>query len=371
MSTLQKALVGLALVVLGTSVYGAVGYGVSNTFTINNRDSVTIKATNNWDGTVTVEWDPQGKYNLIRKNIATSQETGSCVSGKSLSDSFELSELQTSYKYYLLNSDDTSIDDAIAETAPISPEIIIVLVRGYNAKPLGNAVDADYWTSNLFERLFGLVPSVSQWFEDRKITCWDASSYLNGTKSTVWNADRLEDYLDEQAASADRYQDAKLHLFGHSMGGLYSRQFAYINSDSVLKIFCAQTPHTGSPAATVYSLWPCNEATEDLKTDTLKMFNNTVVSNVPIYATYSTDYREVMRSRILDIGADYIRTFGWINHSIYSDGIVPVNSAKGTLYDNLLFEREKVRIADKYDSSLDHSSCYRHERVLNKIINSN
>lgn len=370
MKNLKKVL-SLVFILTGlcSHAYSASDFDVSRALIIDNKNAVKFTSIiNNWDGTVEVNWHPEGGYKLIRKNMETGEQTGWSAYGKSFTDSFELSQLQTGYKYYLLNTSDTSIDDAIAVSEEIIPEIIVVLVRGYDAKPVGDAINPNYWNSDSSEQNKGLVPSVKGWFESKKITCWDSSSDLNGTKGIQWNANKLADYLSDKLASDERYNDAKFFLFGHSMGGLHSRQFANNNPDRVLKIFCAQTPHTGSPAAFLYAFWPKNEATKDLTTERLKVFNDAVVLDIPIYSTYSTDYVEAMDSVSLKTGAGMLLAGGWLNHSIYSDGIVPVNSAKGTLYEKIIFEKEKVKIAVKFDSSLDHSSCYRHERVLNKVI---
>ncbi|ARN56578.1 choice-of-anchor X domain-containing protein [Sedimentisphaera salicampi] len=375
-----------------------VGYGDSNIFTINNRNAITVSATNNWDGTVTVESLSCVNSELFRKDI----RAGTKVSlgefdGGTYEDKLELSQLNKPYKYVL--QEDVFNGDTIAASKEVTPEIIMVLVRGYAGNPVSDGIDESYWESEEDEQEKGLVASVKEWFdeEDKRITCWDASKVLHGKKTIDWNYKKLKDFIEQKISDSGLSEDVKIHLFGHSMGGLISRKYACKNESQVLKIFCAQTPHTGSPLGDIASIaevssaatysnfgifWDINEASLCLTTSYLNGFNDEYKSETPIYSTYSSNYKSVQNSFFLKCGHSLIETLketskaslysGFYPYSSDSDGCVPENSAKGNIfsYSYITFnlKKKEVDISDFFNSGLDHKSCHKHPKVLNQVI---
>ncbi len=364
----------LAVTFFASQAVAETGTALSNTFIINNRDAIKLNVTNNWDGTVTVSWEPEGNYVLSRLNLGNSELDSHTVHGSKFIDHFSLSELSChySYSYILANAEEVPVSE---QSEAITPEVIIVLVRGYDAFGIG--IDDYYWHSDVFQQEMGLVFSVQSWFETRGITCWDASLILNGTKSIEWNAGRLNQFIKTKFQSDDKYNNAKVNLFGHSMGGLISRQYAYDHQDRVLKIFCAQTPHTGSPLSE-FNPKKDNEATQCLATDYLESFNQRIKCDLPIYATYSKKNQNVLHTLSLTASGALLYAKSGMSHYSENDGAVPYNSAKGVIlgwyYDRKNDKLEKkheyqaVDICSFYNSGLDHYSCFRHPNVLNKII---
>lgn len=341
---------------------------------VDNRNTISIEAINNWDGSVDVTWDDQGEVGIIRQEVDDDgtplSETGWSRSGDSFKDVYQLSELQKKYIYILRDLDGTELART-SET--VYPAIIVVLVRGYDPLPtVISEVNPDYWTLHKEKKedideyniliSSGLVDSVEEWFtnSERNITCWDASSDLNGTIGVVANYEYLKDFIELKFVG--NYKNAKINLFGHSMGGLISRLYAEENEDKVLNVFCAQTPHAGSPLATIRGLFPdYHPATESTKPKSCKKFNDEVENkNTPIYSTYSENIRDFYNKSHLAI------TYGIIYDMLWgkSDGVVPVRSAKG----NNFWGNEAIAITDVNNSNLDHSSCHKHINTLNKIL---
>lgn len=188
--------------------HAATGYGLSNIFTINNRDAITVTATNNWDGSVTVTWTERGKIRLVRQEAGNpSSETEWDRAGNSKLDEFEPSEFKTQYIYIVKDLSGTELGRSSQE---VMPDVVVVLVRGYD--PFGDGIDSKYWEvpeehPEWIDR--GLVPDVEAWLVDpsRRITCWNASSEIDGTASIVTNATKLKDYIDGQRTGV--YSNAK------------------------------------------------------------------------------------------------------------------------------------------------------------------
>ena len=292
---------------------GATGYWMSNIFTVNNRDAITISATNNWDGTVTVMWTERGGVRLVRQEADNpANEIGWSLSGSSKVDKFQLSELKPvdghKKKYIYIVKDLSGTE--IARSSEVMPDIVVVLVKGYSFF-WGTGDNPNYWTSDANEQSKGLVKSVHGWFEDpnRNITCWDASSVLNGRRNVKWNANTLNDFISQNRIGD--YEEAKVNLVGHSMGGLISRRYAFNNDTVVKNTFCIETPHTGSPLALVLEIL-AGEARYDLKPKTLEKFNKDYSKLVNTHSTYSGNHKQVLNSSFLDLGnADnrYMPTF--------------------------------------------------------------
>ncbi len=354
------------------------GAGASSLFSINNRDAVQIRAVNNWDGTVTVSWTNAGQATLVRVHKGGSSNTKSwSVSGTKFTDSFGLSELGSEYGYeYILKS--AAGSELARTTTVVKPNIIVVLVRGY--APRGNGFDSDYWTSKESEQALGLVESVKEWFEKKNIICWDASEVLNGRKNVVWNAEILADYI--KLNRAGDFENAKVNLLGHSMGGLIARVFAHYNPTVVNNIFTFQTPHAGTPLAEIET-WLRGEARENLSPSFADRFNKKYPPNVPLYLFCSNDHKNVLNDpfyKILnsyrEISSDYQFSFG-------GDGPVPYMSGYGAVYEYVGRTLVNMKLEMKYElrrhispnlitgsmnTGFDHSTTHRHPNTLNKVM---
>ena len=300
--------------------------------------------------------------------IYRKKETGSfqhieTLSGSSYTD--KVDELGKNYTYELRNSGGSSLSNEVT----VKAEVIVVLVRGYSA--FGNGVNSDYWKVPDKWKNKGLIDDdegVKGWLEGKGITCWDASSVLNGTHTVQANSGYLETFLNTKRTGD--YANCKIYLFGHSMGGLISRQFANDNPGIVKKIFCAQTPHTGSPLAEIRGLWPDNAATYSLLPTACSLFNNSVdIGDTDLYSTYSSNSVNVCSNvgLIATSGIILAQNTNPINSLRYfpntSDGAVPSESARGRFW-----QTTTVQMAESYDSNLDHYSCYRHPDTLNKVM---
>ncbi len=399
----------MAVVVFSGFGYSATGYGLSNTFTIDNREistgyglsnifsinninSITVTATNNWDGTATVTWPDNGTVRIIRQEQGNSSNTKQWTrQGTRFEDKYELTELKRQYIYIVQTLDGAELGRT---TQAVMPDIVVVLVRGYDPGACSDGVDTDYWTLNEikdddieeFNRLvsLGMVESVKSWFENtnRNITCWDASGVLNGRKNVQWNVDRLKTYISGQITGD--YKDAKVHLIGHSMGGLISRQYAY-NNPIVNKIFTVQTPHTGSSLADVFGYF-AGDARDNLKPSFLEGFNNDYPVKLPLYMFYSNNYIRLQDSAKYK-SANFVMA-GTVNakydfkvNGEKSDGAVPLISGYGSIYKRISFgnpnygtyyemwqRQYPVIPTGSMDNNFDHGTGYRHENTLNKIM---
>jgi pimeloyl-ACP methyl ester carboxylesterase len=326
-------------------------------------DDVELSAKNNWDGkTISLTWGKNaGNVGIYRRKETGAFEYIKTVFGTSYKDN-NVPEPGKNYTYVLKNANDVNISNEANAVA----EVIVVLVRGYDA--FGSGVDSNYWKSD--SRYPELV-DVNGWFAQNNVTCWDPSPYLNGTHSVDRNAGYLTTYLDSKRVGI--YKDAKINLIGHSMGGLISRKYANDHPGIVNNIFAIQTPHTGSPLATLRDFWPNNEATYCLTPTYTAAFNKSVqIGNTLLFSTYSANSSSVCHDPALISGALAIAGLPLFNsNSIYnsmyfpntSDGVVPTAAAQGKLW--LI---NQIYIKDFFNSDLDHYSCYRHPKTLAQIM---
>ena len=386
MNTLKTLVVVILVIACCGSIRAGTGSGESNIFTINNRDVITINATNNWDGLVTVESYSCGNYELFRKDVDTlTEESLGNFDGGTYEDKLSLTQLKKPYKYILK---DASNGEIIAISNEVTPEIIVVLVRGYDSELITDGVDADYWTLNKIKEKDidkynslisqGMVESVEDWFEDsaRNITCWDASVDLNGKKSIEWNSDTLNDYI-SQNRTGD-YKNAKVNLVGHSMGGLISRQFAD-EYDIVKNVICLQTPHTGSTLAEIAG-WFAGDARDNLKPSFLKTFNEDFPPSTPLYLVYSDNHFELLKSPGFITAHSIIMTDRRFKDEFIgkTDGAVPLLSGYGAIYRKkwyetiwqykLQYDISQNSISGEMNNSFDHGTGYRHKDTLNKVM---
>ena len=336
-----------------------------------NPTTISLTAENNWDGTsVDLSWDDGGEIGIVdiyRDGVVINNDYGkNTYTDKGL-------DPNTVYIYQLK---DANGDANLTDEVEVKTEVIIVLVRGYAA--IGNGVDANYWKYDENKQQKGLTADVKRWFEERNVTCWEPpqgtgiDEGLCGTKSITYNTYELANFINEKRKGP--YQNAKINLVGHSMGGLISRKYAYLNSSFVDKVFCIQTPHTGTGLAGLRGLWPDNSATEDLKPDYLIAFNQeNVVDRYKLYAFWSTNCWEVFNDLGLFVTAGLITndpryTSDFLGSG--SDGVVPKLSALGQrLVPPFFIEtKQDVPIGISFDTDLDHYSCHRHPETLEKIM---
>jgi hypothetical protein len=383
MKNIKTTIISLAILAgVCTTASAASGYGISNVFTINNRDSITVNAVNNWDGTVTVTWTERGGVRLVRQEVGnTSNETGWSVNGNYFNDTFQPSAFKKKYVYIVRNLSGTEL----GRSGEVMPDVVVVLVRGYDPAMLSKVgIDTYYWKSDTKQQAKGLVANVSEWFSDLGLTCWDASSVLDGKKSIVWNSNKLKNFITDRRTGS--YADAKINLVAHSMGGLTSREYVneQKNENIVNNIFCIQTPHTGSPLSEKIGWWPWeSDAKQDLYIDSCETFNKNrpVPRAARLYCFYSNNWKELL--------GGYKISNGIINDSPYftqvgeqSDGAVPYlsglgriyeketfgNPAHGTYYELWSIKNKVYPIADTMNIDFDHSTGYRHPNTLNKIL---
>ncbi|WP_186804751.1 alpha/beta fold hydrolase [Limihaloglobus sulfuriphilus] len=362
------------------SALESVGCGVSNVFNVNNRDSITVNAVNNWDGTVTVTWTDRGGVRLIRQEVGnTSNETGWSVNGGYFKDTLQPSGFKKKYVYIIRNLSGTEL----GRSGEVMPDIVVVLIRGYDPNPIGDGISDKYWTSDSGEQNKGLVANVHSWFEEseRNITCWDASTMLSGEKNVEWNCEVLDDFI-SQNRTGD-YENAKVNLIGHSMGGLISRRYAYEQDAYIQNVICIQTPHTGSPLADIAG-WFAGEAGENLKPSFLKTFNDDYpLDKTTLYSFYSDNYTDVLGKFLYRKANSHITSSPqFTQYDEQSDGAVPLLSGYGWIYKKDTYgdpnygtyvEQWLPLIAvgpmkDTCNNGFDHSTGYRHPDTLNKIM---
>ncbi len=358
------------------SDFVAIAAGYYYSLALVAKPILSLTATNIWDGkTIVLSWTAgSGTVNIYRRKQTGPFEYVTTVSGSSYTDI--VPDPGKNYTYVLRNTS----GEQISNEQTVKAEVIVVLVRGYS--PAGDGYDPDCWKSNPDEQNKGLVPNVSQWFQDRGLTCWDASSVLNGRKNIEWNSNTLKNFIANLRTGS--YADAKVNLVAHSMGGLTSRRYANENEGIVSNIFCIQTPHTGSPLADLLG-WFVGEARQNLQYDFLVGFNDNypVKSSTNLYSFYSDNWTNVLDK------TGYKITNGIINNDIrfsqngeQSDGAVPYLSGQGqrykkytsgnpdygTYYEYWLIKIDVWPMSGIMDIDFDHSTGHRHPSTLEKIM---
>jgi len=327
-----------------------------------------VSATNNWDGKkIRLLWpEGKGRVCVVRTDVnGLDEHIFESTDANSFTDNEDIEPGKT-YKYVLKSVD---LGKIISNEVEIKAEAIVVLVRGYS--PWGSGYDADYWGED-----------VNSWFEERGVTCWDASAYLNGAQSIAWNANALKAFINSKL-SEPLYQTnppTKVNLVGHSMGGLISRQYANTHPGFVDKIFCIHTPHTGSTLADIYGYWPMNPATWDLRPDSLESFNKKFkdLDGTKLYAFWSINYTDNANDKALKVAHAIMSPDQRFRSGILgagNDGAVPKLSEVGQIRERLpllplpvWILKQKVQIDDSANSGLDHYTCYRHPDTLEKIM---
>lgn len=349
--------------------------------------AVSLNATNNWDGkTIDLSWSSGvGSVKIYRRKESGSFQYVTPVSSLSYPDIVD--EPGKNYTYVLKNASDVNISNE----ATVKAEVVAVLVRGYSAtKPK----DLNYWKPDGHSELV----DVQQWFEDNGVTCWvppqgiEEGEGLSGWKTIYDNSDELETFINSRRTGV--YQNARINLVGHSMGGLVARKYAKDNPGTVSNVFCIQTPHTGSTLATIIGMLPVDvPATSNLTPTYLNLYFNKeydYLGNTELYSFWSREWWRVYHNGWLATGAAaigvdprYNSISGQIEFPITdsgSDGAVPAVSAQGRIYifiptgipgaGEISVLREKVSIdEDKLlNSDLDHYSCHRHPCTLEDIL---
>ena len=315
-----------------------------------------LEATNLWDGKrIELSWgEGVGAVRILRIDANDlSEVVFPPIYANSFTD--ETVEPGRTYKYVLKSTDLSRI---ISNEVEVKAEVIVVLVRGYS--PWGSGYDADYWGED-----------VDSWFEERGVTCWDASTYLYGSLTIAWNAWVLEVFINSKL-SEPTYQTnppTKINLVSHSMGGLISRQYANTHPGFVDSIFCIHTPHTGSPLADLRGILPSNSATDNLKPAFMRdTFNNQfkTVGGAQLYTLWSSNP-----------GLSLLPLAGYILKDLrflpgLNDGIVPVLSMFGRIWELkfLLPKLSKPAIlsTDTAYTNYNHLACHKKESTWFQIL---
>ena len=333
--------------------------------------TVSLSATSNWDGkTINLSWSSgAGKVQVYRKKENGPFEHITTVSGLSYTDTVD--EPGKNYTYVLKNSGGMTISNE----ATVKAEVIVVLVRGYSSTKSGR-VNSNYWKPEGHSELV----DVEQELVNKGITCWvppqgvGPGEGLCGWKTIEDNASELKTFIESNRVG--QYQNAKINLIGHSMGGLISRKYAHDNPGIVGSIFCIQTPHTGSPLAELKAYWgnENNEATENLKPSYLKTFNEEYcdLGNTKLFSLWSISSSRVCEDAGLALGALAILPDKRFTPGT-SDGAVPSISAAGAIcwwvpLTQLWLPGQKVDMDGLNNSNLDHYSCHRHPDTLETIM---
>jgi PKD repeat protein len=332
------------------------GFTDTATSTLTIRLVIELSAKNNWDGkTISLTWSKDaGNVGIHRKKKTDGFEYIKTVSGTSYKDT-AIPEPGKNYTYVLKNASGT----AISNEATVKAEVIVVLVRGY--EPFGTGYNADYWGEE-----------VNSWFEDRGVTCWDASTYLNGTQTIAWNAAALGVFVNSKLSEAAYLTNppTKINLVSHSMGGLISRQYANAHLGFVDRIFCVHTPHTGSILADIQGVLPHNPATDNLKPSFLKNTFNTkfrTTGGAQLYTLWSSNPGLSLEPLAKLISVD-VRFFPG-----YSDGIVPTLSMFGLIWECKFLTLPKLSdpaifSTDTAYTNYNHLVCYRKESTWSQIL---
>lgn len=349
--------------------------------------AVYLTATNNWDGkTTSLSWSSgAGIVKIYRKKESGPFEYITTISSSSYIDT--VPEPGKNYTYVLKNASGVAISNEAIEKA----EVVIVLVRGESYTKSGS-INLNYWKPEGHHQLV----DVKQWFEDNAVTCWVSPQSevlgqgLSGWKDIYTNADELKDFICTNRIG--QYQNAKINLIGHSMGGLVARKYAHDNPGVVDRIFCIHSPHTGTLFAELGAAFTSNPAMDQLTPSFLNdTFNprHPTLDETTLYSASSTTCWEVYHSlgllaNSLVLSADprFNPVGGVIEDpdELFGDGLIPALSARGKIYDVVIIpdipphiiQKKQIKVPieeNKLTSTgLDHYSCHRHPDTLEKIM---